>query len=61
MASTYCPSCDAVIRKDNPRVGATLTCPECGEKLEVISSQPFEVDYPFEEEWQGWEEEEEEQ
>ena len=47
MAKAYCPSCDAVVVKDNPRVGAMVTCRECGTELEIISINPFEVDFPL--------------
>ena len=59
MPKTYCPSCDAVVSIDNPRMGGMVTCRECGARLEVISTTPFEVDFPLEEEeWEdGWEEE----
>jgi hypothetical protein len=29
-----------------PRLGATFQCPECEEDLEVVSVEPFEVDFP---------------
>jgi lysine biosynthesis protein LysW len=53
MAKTYCPSCDAVIARDNPRVGAMITCQECDTELEIISTNPFEVDFSldYDEEW----------
>ncbi len=53
MAKTYCPDCDAVISMENPREGAMITCRECGAELEIISTSPFEVDYPldFDEDW----------
>jgi lysine biosynthesis protein LysW len=58
MPRTYCPSCDAVISVDKPRLGATVSCPECGVELEVISASPFELDFPFDDEWDDeWEEE----
>ena len=60
MPKTYCPNCDAVISVKNPREGATVTCHECDMKLEVISVDPFEVDFPldYEEDWDddAWEE-----
>ena len=65
MAKAYCPNCDAAVIKDNPRVGAMITCRECDTELEIISINPFEVDFPFdygddEEEWdESWEENEE--
>ena len=51
MPRTYCPECDSVIAMDNPRDGAQLRCPECGVELEVISTDPFEVFFPYDEEW----------
>jgi alpha-aminoadipate carrier protein LysW len=52
MPKTYCPECDAVISMDHPREGAMIKCPECGEELEIISTDPFEVDFPFDEDWE---------
>jgi alpha-aminoadipate carrier protein LysW len=51
MATTFCPECDGVISVENPREGSTLRCPNCGEELEVISSDPFEVDFPLDDDW----------
>ena len=50
MATTYCPNCDTIVSVDNPREGAMITCRECGVKLEITSADPFEVDFPWEEE-----------
>jgi len=65
MAKAYCPNCDAAVIKDNPRIGAMITCRECDTELEIISISPFEVDFPLDyddEEWdEAWEEEEEEE
>ena len=47
MPKTYCPNCDADISVDNPRDGAQIKCPECGTELEIISTNPFEVDFPL--------------
>jgi len=58
MPKTYCPACDAVVSVDNPRMGGLVTCRECGAKLEVISTSPFEVDFPLEEDEWEWEEDE---
>ena len=58
MAKTYCPNCDAVIVRDNPKLGATITCRECGTELEIISNSPFEVDFPLDYD-EDWDEEEE--
>jgi lysine biosynthesis protein LysW len=61
MAKAYCPNCDASVIKDNPRVGAMITCRACDTELEIISVSPFEVDFPLDygddEEWdEDWEE-----
>ena len=58
MPKTYCPACDAVISVDNPRDGAMLKCSDCGEELEIISTDPFEVDFPLD--WEDWDEDEDE-
>jgi lysine biosynthesis protein LysW len=54
MPKTYCPDCDAVINKDNPQVGAMITCSRCQTELEIISTDPFEVDFPldYDDEWE---------
>ena len=51
MSKTTCPDCDAVIRVENPREGDEISCRECGTKLEVISVRPFDVDYPYDDDW----------
>ncbi len=50
MPKTYCPDCDAVISVDDPREGAMIKCPECDMELEIISTDPFVVD--FTDDWQ---------
>ncbi|MGD2177237.1 MAG: hypothetical protein PVG71_05380 [Anaerolineae bacterium] len=62
MAMTYCLSCDGEIRADNPRLGAQIACPECGDVLEVISTDPFDVDYPLDEDSddEDWDDEDDE-
>jgi lysine biosynthesis protein LysW len=47
MPKTYCPGCDAIIALDNPQTGAMVTCHKCDEELEIISIDPFEVDFPL--------------
>ncbi len=47
MPETYCPNCDAVISIANPLDGAQIKCPECGVELEIVSRDPFEVDFPY--------------
>jgi lysine biosynthesis protein LysW len=53
MPSTYCPNCDAVISVSDPREGAMITCRECDQELEIISTRPFEVDFPldYDDDW----------
>ena len=56
MPKTRCPNCDSTIKVAKPREGAVITCPGCGVELEIVSSDPFEVD--FTQDWQDkWEEE----
>ena len=50
MPKTHCPNCDSIIKANKLREGAILDCPECGVELEVISVDPFEVD--FTDDWQ---------
>jgi lysine biosynthesis protein LysW len=58
MAMTYCVSCDAEIHRENPKVGASITCTECGELLDVVDTDPFEVDYPPDDNWDDDEDDE---
>ena len=53
MPKAYCPSCDGVVSIANPRERMTINCDECGAELEVISTDPFEVDFPldYDEDW----------
>jgi lysine biosynthesis protein LysW len=51
MPKAYCPECDAVIRVDEPELDAQLKCPECRVQLEVISIDPFDVYYAYDEDW----------
>lgn len=41
-----CPECDAMIDIDEDLVeeGQTVECPECGAELEVVSTDPVELD-----------------
>lgn len=64
-----CPGCEGNIAlSKGVKLGERIDCPECGEKLEVISLRPLELDYAFDDEdWEDsgdedseeeWEEEE---
>jgi lysine biosynthesis protein LysW len=59
MAKAYCPNCDSVISVEKPRMGAMITCGDCGQELETISVNPFEVDFPLEDDWDYEEEDDE--
>jgi len=50
-----CPECEATIDiEDEVEEGQTMDCPECGAKLEVVNTNPVELDAV-------WSEEEEEE
>ena len=51
MASTYCPECDAVIKVNNPQIGAKIRCRECNVELEVIATDPLDVYFVYDEDW----------
>jgi Zn finger protein HypA/HybF involved in hydrogenase expression len=61
MPKTYCLQCDCVISVQDPHVGDVITCPECDQRLEIIDTDPLEVDYPLDDDWDDdWDDEEEE-
>ncbi len=41
-----CPECEAAIDVEDDFVeeGQTLDCPECGAQLEIVNTNPLEVD-----------------
>lgn len=41
-----CPECDSMIdiEEDQVEEGQTIECPECGAELEVVSTEPVELD-----------------
>jgi lysine biosynthesis protein LysW len=51
MASTTCPECDAVIKVNNPRIGAKIRCHECNVELEVIATDPLDVYFAYDDDW----------
>lgn len=59
----HCPECDALvdIEQDEVEEGQLLSCPECGVDLEVVSTNPVEVELVEEEEELDEEEEEEDE
>ena len=56
---TWCPECDAtlVYSASKMKLGSFVECPECEVTLEVVSLNPFAVDYVIDDE--DWDEEEE--
>jgi alpha-aminoadipate carrier protein LysW len=57
MPKTCCPDCGEIISVNNPQEGAMITCHDCGTELEIISTDPFEVDFPLEYD-DGWDDDE---
>jgi alpha-aminoadipate/glutamate carrier protein LysW len=47
-----CPECDCAIDMEDEEVeeGQTLDCPECGAELEVVSTNPVELNVITDEE-----------
>jgi lysine biosynthesis protein LysW len=50
VPKTRCPNWGAVIKVDRPREGVIIVCPGGTVELEVVSADPFEID--FTEDWQ---------
>ena len=45
-----CPSCGyKVIVGSNPRLGQLIKCQSCSSELEVVSLDPVELDWPYDE------------
>jgi alpha-aminoadipate carrier protein LysW len=41
----HCPECEAIIEvEDDLEEGAKLDCPDCGAELEVVNTNPVELD-----------------
>ncbi len=48
MATAFCPACDEEVKlSGKPKIGQTLTCPHCGEELQVIEVDPVELDWAY--------------
>jgi lysine biosynthesis protein LysW len=48
MTQAYCPECDAEVGLGNPvKPGKRITCQSCGAYLEVIDTNPVELDWAF--------------
>lgn len=58
MASTQCSECDEEIEiGGRVRLGQKIICGHCGAQLEVVATDPLEVDVAQEED-DGWEDDE---
>ena len=42
----FCPECEATIDLEDDEVeeGQTMDCPECGAELEVVNTNPLELE-----------------
>jgi lysine biosynthesis protein LysW len=58
MANVYCPDCDEkIVLNPRIRLGQKVVCPHCGADLEVIGTDPPELDWVYD--W-SYEEDEDE-
>ena len=45
---SICPECEGKVNvSGTPKIGFKVTCPHCGEKLEVFNLKPLELDYEY--------------
>jgi lysine biosynthesis protein LysW len=51
MSKTHCPNCDIIIKEEKPREGDLIICPGCGVELEIVNTDPFEVELT--DDWQN--------
>ena len=66
MVMADCPSCGAKVTIGlNPKMGQLLICSKCKTEIEVVWLDPVELDWPydddddFDDEYDGWDVEEE--
>ncbi len=54
----HCPECEALIDVEDAEMeeGQTVDCPECGAELEVVNTNPLELNVLSDEEEEGEEE-----
>ncbi len=61
MPSTLWPDCAGRIQfNPHATLGQKLACPHCGFELEVIATDPLELDWAYDWSWDDEEEEEDE-
>ena len=54
MPYATCPSCDENVNLSAKlRVGDMVRCRSCGEELEVVDTDPYELDWPYLEDDEG--------
>jgi hypothetical protein len=58
LAMVECLECGGeLVAPAGARVGDSLTCPNCGESFVLVEVEPFEIDYPADDEDEaGWDE-----
>jgi lysine biosynthesis protein LysW len=57
-ASAVCPDCGAgVVLRGALWIGQEVICPHCDIELEVVETDPLELDWPYDDEWEEEEEE----
>jgi alpha-aminoadipate carrier protein LysW len=60
MNFAYCPDCGEEVNLGvHPKEGQSVTCPNCGADLEVISLEPLELDWAYDDLDEEWETSEE--
>ena len=53
-----CISCNAEISfSTTPKMGHLVKCPQCNAELEVVWLDPIELDWPFDDDYDGEDEE----
>ncbi|HTZ62095.1 MAG TPA: lysine biosynthesis protein LysW [Thermoplasmata archaeon] len=50
---TQCPECDAMVGTNDKVLGEVFPCPDCGTELEVLGTDPFQVQ-PAPKEAEDW-------
>lgn len=56
-----CPDCGEKIRfKGVTKVGQQIMCPGCDAELEVVATDPIELDWAYDESDDDWDDDEEE-
>jgi alpha-aminoadipate carrier protein LysW len=61
MLTGICPDCDGEVRvSSDVEIGDYVSCPECGVELEILETDPLELDIVQEEDEEDYYDEEEE-